>query len=183
VVHNPHNLRQGGCLQLGFGLARYELVTHNAMDYPFDFEDLPLALTHFPAAAVVVVTRRSYPGVSWQRRLVSWGNRSLIRLLFGMDVSDYNFTQVYNRAMLLQLPCFSTATAFITVERIIRAHHAGYRVVAVAAAYHRREVGTSSSGNLRVVAESLRDMLRLWMELKLGVGGARNTRTYEGGTP
>jgi dolichol-phosphate mannosyltransferase len=166
AIHNPRNLRQGGCLKIGFELAQYELVTHNAADCPFDFDDLPRVLAPFPAADVVVVTRRSYPGVSTGRRFVSWGNRSLIRVLFGLDITDYNFIQVYRRAVLAKLECFSTATAFITVERIVRAHHAGYRVVAVDADYHRREAGVSSSGNLRVVRDSFRDMLRLWLQLK-----------------
>src|SRR5215470_10325644 len=33
---NERNLRQGGTLERGFAMARYELVTHNAVDYPFD---------------------------------------------------------------------------------------------------------------------------------------------------
>jgi dolichol-phosphate mannosyltransferase len=165
VVHNPVNLSQGGCLQKGFGLARCELVTHNAIDYPFDFDDLARVLIHFPAADVVVVTRRHYP-VAAARRFVSGVHRSLIRLLFGLKVNDYNFVQVYKRSLLRQLPCFSTATAFITVEHVIRAHHRGRRVVTVEADYHRRLVGVSSSGNLRVVWGSLRDMARLWAELR-----------------
>jgi len=167
VLHNPSNLRQGGCLELGFRLARGDLVTHNAIDYPFDFDDLPRVLPHFPAADVVVVTRRSYPGVSAGRRFVSWTNRTLIRILFGLRITDYNFVQVYKRTVLVEQQCFSSATAFITVERTIRAHHAGYRVVAVEADYHRRLAGVSSSGNLRVIHESLRDMARLWLELRL----------------
>ena len=179
VIHNPNNLRQGGCLQLGFQLARGDLVTHNAIDYPFDFDDLARVLPHFPAADVVVVTRRSYPGVSMGRRVASWTNRALIRLLFGLGIPDYNFVQVYKRSVLLEQPCFSSATAFITVERTVRAHHAGYRVVAVEANYHRRLAGVSSSGNLRVVGESLRDMARLWLELTLR-GPRKAGRACEG---
>jgi len=174
VVHNKENLKQGGSIQKGFALARCDLVTHNAMDYPFHFEDLEPVLGHFPGADIVVVTRKSYPGVSRLRLFVSWANRTLIRLLFGTDITDYNFVQVYKRAVLEQLPCFSTATAFVTVERIIRAHHLGYRVVAVEAEYHRRETGVSSSGTLRVVRDSLRDMARLWIELRRTRGVARD---------
>ncbi len=166
AIHNPQNLKQGGSIHKGFALARCELVTHNAMDYPFHFEDLACVLPHFPAADIVVVTRKSYPGVSRLRLFVSWVNRSLIRLLFGTDITDYNFVQVYKRDVLEQLPCFSKATAFVTVERIIRAHHLGFRVVAVEAEYHRRETGVSSSGTWRVVRDSLRDMVRLWLELR-----------------
>jgi hypothetical protein len=112
-----------------------------------------------------VVTRKSYPGVSLGRRFVSWVNRRLIGVLFGLCISDYNFVQVYDRGVLTKQECFSTATAFITVERIVRAHKAGHPVVAVEASYHPRTLGSSSSGNLRVVRESLRDMARLWLEL------------------
>ena len=166
VVHNPTNLKQGGSIEKGFAAARFDLVTHNAMDYPFDFDDLRDVLPHFPAADIVVVTRKSYPGVSRARRFVSWGNRTLIRLLFGTRISDYNFVQVYKRSVLDQLRCFSRATAFVTVERIIRAHHLGFRVLAVEAEYHPRQTGASSSGNWRVVRDSVRDMTRLWLELR-----------------
>jgi len=171
VIHNAHNLRQGGCLMKGFPLATCDLVTHNAVDYPFDFDDLPRVLEHFPAADVVVVTRRSYPAVSAGRRALSWMNRALIRGLFGLQVTDYNFVQFYKRSVLAEQRCFSAATAFITVERTVRAHYGGHRVVALAADYHARLAGVSSSGNMRVIAASLRDMARLWIELR--VSGAR----------
>jgi glycosyltransferase involved in cell wall biosynthesis len=181
VLHNPRNLRQGGCLKMAFPLARYDLVTHNAIDYPFDFDDLPAVLERFPAADVVVVTRRSYPGVTAGRRFVSWGNRTLIRALFGLNISDYNFVQVFKRQFLMNDESFSAGTAFITVERILRAHHAGARVVAVDAEYHRRPSGASSSGNWRTVRDSLRDIVRLWLELRLGSGRRRAQRAIKEG--
>jgi glycosyltransferase involved in cell wall biosynthesis len=179
VLRNRRNLRQGGCLKMAFPLARYDLVTHNAIDYPFDFDDLPTVLEQFPAADVIVVTRRSYPGVSAGRRFVSWGNRTLIRALFGLNISDYNFVQVFKRQFLMNDESFSSGTAFITVERILRAHHAGARVVAVEAEYHRRPSGWSSSGNWRTVRDSLRDIARLWLELRLGSGRRRAQRAMK----
>jgi len=164
---------------MAFPLARYDLVTHNAIDYPFDFDDLPSVLTHFPAADVVVVTRRTYPGVTPPRRFVSWGNRALIRTLFGLRISDYNFVQVFKRQFLMNEQSFSAGTAFITVERILRAHHAGARVVAVDAEYHRRPSGVSTSGNWRTVRDSMRDIVRLWLELRIG---KRSTQPMREGT-
>lgn len=181
VIHNTHNLRQGGSLRMAFPLARYDLVTHNAIDYPFDFDDLPGVLEQFPAADVVVVTRRSYPGVTASRHFVSWGNRTLIRALFGLGISDYNFVQVFKRQFLMNDESFSTGTAFITVERILRAHHAGARVVAVEAEYHRRPSGVSTSGNWRTVRDSLRDIARLWVELRIGSGRRRAERAVKEG--
>jgi glycosyltransferase involved in cell wall biosynthesis len=181
AIHNSVNLRQGGSLRLGFARARYDLVMHNAVDCPFEFDDLPTLLRHFPAADVVVAKRRSYPGVRAGRELMSTANRTLIRTLFGVNVTDYNFIQVYKRAVLERQACISDATLFLTVERIVRAHHAGLRVVEVETEYHPRRAGTSTSGTLRNIVASLRDMARLRLELSFGRSAAQPTKS--GGSP
>lgn len=162
---NPVNMRQGATLARGFGMAKMDLVTHNAMDYPFHFEDLPALLRHFPEADVVVASRKTYPGTTAPRRFVSWTNRAIIRTLFGTRFHDYNFIQIYKRSVLEQLPALSTATSFITPEKIIRAHRRGMRVVEVEVDYHRRELGTPSSANVKNIKQALRDMARLRLEL------------------
>lgn len=168
VIANEANLRQGGCLAKGFRLARLDWVTHNAADYPFDFEHLPDLLRHLPGADVVVASRRTYPGTSVARRGVSLVNRLLIRALFAAPFHDYNFIQIYRRSLLDQLPELSTATSFITPEKIIRAHVAGRRVVEVEVDYQRRLAGKPSSANARNIRQALRDMTRLRVELWRG---------------
>ncbi|MBL8716540.1 MAG: glycosyltransferase family 2 protein [Myxococcales bacterium] len=173
VLHNAQNLRQGGSLRRGFAEARLPLVTHNAMDYPFDFDDLPTLLRHFVPAStpgerpadVVVAARRTYPGTSRPRRFVSWVNRTLIHVLFGSTVTDYNFIQIYRREVL-GFPAISDATSFITPEKIIRAHRKGLRVVEEVVDYHRREHGTPSSANVKNIRRALGDMGRLWWDLR-----------------
>jgi glycosyltransferase involved in cell wall biosynthesis len=164
---NPTNLRQGGTLERGFALARHDLVTHNAMDYPFDFDALPELLVHVPDADVIVASRQSYPGITPARRFVSFANRALLRVLFGARVHDYNFIQIYRRSVIRDLPSFSTATSFITAEKIIRASHGGLRVVEVPVRYLPRVAGTPSSANWHNIRAALRDMGRLWVDLKL----------------
>lgn len=165
VFKNEVNLRQGATLARGFELATMEYVTHNAMDYPFHFEDLPVLLQHLPKADVVVASRKTYPGTSAPRRFVSWTNRALIRATFGSPFKDYNFIQIYRRSMLLSFPRTSTATSFITPEIIIRAHRGGYVVVEEEVDYHRRELGTPSSANVKNIKQAVRDMARLRMAL------------------
>lgn len=165
VFENEVNLRQGATLAKGFGLATMDWVTHNAMDYPFHFEDLPILLRHLPEADVVVASRKSYPGTSAARRFVSWTNRALIRALFGTSIVDYNFIQIYRRSVLMELPRTSTATSFLTPEIVIRAHRRGLRVVEEHIDYHRRELGTPSSANVKNIKQALRDMVRLRVAL------------------
>jgi glycosyltransferase involved in cell wall biosynthesis len=168
LYKNEVNLRQGATLARGFELAELELVTHNAMDYPFHFEDLPPLLAEFsasPAADVVVASRKTYPGTTAARRFVSWTNRAFIRGLFGTNIKDYNFIQIYRRDVIRGMRTISTATSFITPEKIIRAHRRGLRVVEVEVDYHRRELGTPSSANRKNIQQALRDMARLRLEL------------------
>lgn len=166
VVHNAKNLRQGGCLKLGFEIATLPFVTHNAVDYPFDFEDLPFLLSRLPDADIVVAARRTYPGITLPRQFVSFVNRSLLHAMFGAPVRDYNFIQIYRRHVLHDLPTISDATSFITPEKIIRAHRRGMRVVEVEVEYHRRLTGKPSSANYRNIRRALEDMTRLWIELR-----------------
>jgi glycosyltransferase involved in cell wall biosynthesis len=166
VVHNETNLRQGGTLAKGFGLAKHDWVIHNAMDYPFDFDDLPLLLEHVPGADIVVASRKAYPGITVPRRFVSFANRAILWTLFGASFSDYNFVQLYRRTLLQSMKTFSQATSFITPEKIIRAQAGGLRVVEVPVEYHRRETGTPSSANWKNVRRALADMSRLWLELR-----------------
>lgn len=169
VVHNEVNLGQGGCLKRGFSLARYDLITHNAMDYPFDFDNLSQLLPHFPAADLVVASRQQHAGYSAYRTLLSWGNRFLIRLLFGLHIRDYNFVQIYKREVIQRIHVRSQATAFVTPEYIIRAHHAGYKVKEVTVDYFPRQKGQASAGKWRNIQESLRDMTLLFLELHFNV--------------
>ena len=165
LYRNETNLRQGGTLERGFELATMDLITHNAMDYPFHFADLPSLLGHFPEADVVVACRKTYPGTSRGRRFVSWANRAMIRGAFGTSFRDYNFVQIYTRSFLAGFQRLSTATSFITPEMIVRAHHSGCRVVEVEVDYYRRELGTPSSANFHNVKHALRDMARLRWQL------------------
>lgn len=176
VLRNERNLRQGGTLERGFAAARFDLVTHNAMDYPFDFDDLPPLLEAFPAADIVIASRRSYPGTSALRRTVSWSNRALIRGLFGASFHDYNFVQIYKREVMQSLNCISAATSFITPEKILRAHRQGFQIREIDTTYHQRLIGVPSSANWKNVRAALRDMARLWVEFR-----AEDVRRIVGG--
>lgn len=165
VLKNEVNLRQGGTLERGFAMATMDVVTHNAMDYPFHYDDLPLVFAEIEHADVVVCGRKDYPGITAPRKFVSWVNRSMIRVLFGTRVVDYNFVQFYKRDVIQGMQTFSKATSFITPEKIIRASKKGRRVVEVPVDYHERVAGKPSSANWKNIRQALVDMARLRMEL------------------
>ena len=162
VLRNPRNLGQGGSLIRGFGAAQGEWVMHNAMDYPFDLKDLLRIKPLLANTDVVVVTRARHAGYSAYRYLVSRVNLMLINRLFGLKLRDYNFVQLYRRAVLEAVRVEARSAGFLTPETIIRAHDAGFRVRQIEVEYHPRMKGASVLGRPGVVLASLRDLLRFW---------------------
>lgn len=163
VVHNPVNLGQGQTLVKGFKLARHDLILHNAMDYPFDLRDLPKLLCHLDKADVVVASRTHRPGYTLYRRICSFANTNLLNLLFGMALRDYNFVQLYRHEVLDRVPMTFRSTAFLTPSILIGAHDMGFRIYDVLIDYHPRTSGKPTSGSLRVIYSSVRDMLKCWL--------------------
>jgi glycosyltransferase involved in cell wall biosynthesis len=162
VMHNARNLGQGGSIVAGFREARYGLVIHNAMDYPFDLRDLAEMLPLLERADVVVAARDRRAGYSADRKLMSAVNRALLRTLFGLKLRDYNFVQLYRKEVWDTIRVESRSTAFLTPEALIRAHDMGFRIAELSTRYHPREKGVATSGTWRVISRSVRDMLRFW---------------------
>ncbi len=162
VFHNPRNLRAGASIVAGFKQARGELVTHNAMDYPFHLEDLRQVLPLLEKADVVAVARNRRPESSLYRRFLTAVNLGLLRNFFGLRLKDYNFVQVYKRAVLQQLDLGCTSTGFLTPSLMFQAHRRGYRVAEITLDYWPRETGAAASGRPKVLIETLKDMARFW---------------------
>jgi len=161
VIRNPHNVNYGVSLHRGIREARREWVLHNGMDLPLDPEDLPTLLRHCEEADVIVASRTSRSAHSPWRRLTSWTNNQLLRLLFAPRTRDLNFTQLYRRSFLSTLTPLSTSPAFVTPELILRAEQLGLRVREVSVEFRRREAGKAHFGKPKDILWTLRDMIRL----------------------
>lgn len=161
VLRNPRNVNYGVSLARGIAAARCDWVLHDGMDLPLAPEDLPLFTPHFGEADVIVVRRTSRAAHSPWRKLTSWVNQLLLRILFAPRVRDLNFTQFYRRAWVQQVEIASTSPAFVTPELILRAERSGRRVREVEAEFRRREAGQAHFGRPRDILWTLSDMLRL----------------------
>jgi glycosyltransferase involved in cell wall biosynthesis len=161
VLHNERNMNYGVSLARGIQAARCEWILHDGMDLPLAPEDLPLFAPHFAEADVIVVRRRSRAAHSPWRKLTSWVNNALLRLLFAPRARDLNFVQFYRRSWVQGVAIASTSPAFVTPELILRAEHGGREVREVEAEFRRREAGKAHFGKPRDIAWTLRDLLRL----------------------
>jgi dolichol-phosphate mannosyltransferase len=161
VVHNERNLNYGISLARGIATARCDWIVHEGMDLPLAPEDFVSFVSQFPEADVVVARRFDRSAHSPWRKLTSWTNNLLLRLLYRPRTVDLNFVQFYRRDYAQATPIASTSPAFVTPELILRAEHTGRRVVEVDAEFQRREAGKAHFGRPKDIAWTLKDMLRL----------------------
>jgi dolichol-phosphate mannosyltransferase len=168
VLHNAKNMGQGASLVRGFRAARYGLVTHNAMDYPFDFRDFRLLLPALKEADIVVAARKRRAGYTAYRILTSVVHRLLLHLMFPPKLRDYSFIQIYPRAVWKKIAVEARSTAFVAPEALIRAHDMGYRIKEIIIEYHPRTAGKATAGAPKVILSSLRDMLFFWWKRRMG---------------
>jgi len=168
VLHNERNLNYGVSLHRGIRAARCDWVLHDGMDLPLAPEDIGLFTPHFGDSDVIVAARTSREAHSPWRKLTSWVNHLLLRVIFAPRVKDLNFVQFYRRSWASSVPLRSTSPAFVTPELILRAERNGLRVREISAEFRRREAGTPHFGRWKDIRWTLGDMIRLrvatWLE-------------------
>lgn len=161
VIHNSRNLNYGVSLKSGIDAAQCDWLMHNAADLPLAPEDYGDFIARFDQADVIVASNIQRAAHSPWRKVTSWTNRALLRLLFQAKTTDMNFTQFYRRSVVAGFPLRSTSPAFVTPELIMRAERAGFRVIEIGADFQRREHGKAHFGRPKDIAWTLIDMLKL----------------------
>jgi glycosyltransferase involved in cell wall biosynthesis len=163
VLHHERNLGQVAGIMDGFRASRGRIVTHNAIDLPFHPRDsIAMVQSCRQYADVVVVERKDRSSYTLTRKILSWVNVFLLRLLFQSAFRDHNFVQFFRREALMSLPVRSTGVNTVTPELIFRAQAQGFRVVRQEAEYHERRTGRSSIEIFKVM-HALRETFRLWL--------------------
>jgi dolichol-phosphate mannosyltransferase len=166
VIHNAINVNVGIALLVGYQTAQGRLVTHNAMDLPFDPRDLARILPMFddPELALVVVSRLDRSAHSPWRQVTSFVHHWMVRILFWSSLPDMNFIQVWRRSAVDSLGVRARSPAFVTPELIIRARDAGLKIGHFTTTFHSRKIGEGSFGRPRDILWTFADMLSFWIE-------------------
>ncbi len=162
-VH-PNVQNRGGAEStiIGWRLARGEVVIQNGADLPFDPADTTRVLERVRAGAdVVVVERADRQAYGVVRKVVSWTNIALIRLLFGSPFHDHNFVQAYRREVLESVEVLTRGVSTITPELILKSRRRGFRVESITCDYHERRHGKSTI-TVKNVVYTVQQLGKLW---------------------
>jgi len=168
VLHNERNLRLGGTLRRGYAAATKDLVLYSDADLPFDFREVPRALhlLEYQQADVLAAYRFDRTSEGLLRTFYTLAYSALVRTLFKLRLRDVNFSfKLFKRSLLDRFELESDGS-FIDAEFLLRARKAGAAIIQMGVDYFPRSRGVSSLASPGVIAGILREMARLWRELR-----------------
>ncbi len=168
VVHNARNRKLGGSVRAGYAAATKDLVLYTDADLPFDLQELGRAvrLLEYQQADVLAAYRFDRTSEGLVRTVYSFVYNLLIRVLFGLAVKDVNFSfKLFHRSLLERFTLESEGS-FIDAEFLVRARKAGASIIQIGVDYFPRSRGISTLSSPGVILAILREMARLWGELR-----------------
>ncbi len=154
VLDLPVNLRFSGGLLAGVAAARSDWVMSYSADILFSGEDLERflrvvspgdnkPLEEIARIGAVVGERSQRPGYPFHVRVFSSAYNTLLRVIFGVPLRDFNWVCLYQRKLLQQLPIHSRSI-FFHAEILIRMKRLGFELPAVYAPVFARAHGKAT---------------------------------------
>jgi glycosyltransferase involved in cell wall biosynthesis len=179
VIHHARNAGIGRALYTGFQGARGTYTIFIPADLAMDLDDISKYLDAAQEADVVVGLRSDRRGTSLARRLVSWVNIALVRVLFRMPVHQFQYICMWPTRFLQEIAIEYPDSAFLQAEVLIKARDMGYRLVEVEVTYVPRTRGRPTGARTHLVLKSAADLFRFWLRWlfrKRSADGRRNWR-------
>jgi glycosyltransferase involved in cell wall biosynthesis len=180
VERNDRNRNIGYSFKRGVSLAKKEYLFWQTIDWAYDLADLRIFLDLLDHFGVVVGVRpvpirllafipvvRSIYRVSTRsddlvRAMVSLANYYVLRILFGLNVHDFQNIQ-FHRTKSLQSFELRGESSFLGIEMMIRSRSAGLHLIEVPIRFLPRTKGVSKGIRPAAIWRSCRDIVRNWL--------------------
>lgn len=174
VLHHPENRGIRATFEDLYGAACCDLIFLNSTDGQWPIQILQDMLPMTDDYDVIVAARRN-KHYGFPRRLISGGFNLVPRVLFGVRTTDAGAVKLIKREVVRATPVISRSP-FNEAERLIRATRAGYRIGFFPVEISQRRSGQSHAIKLTVLAEAMKDVLRVWWTLRRETGSRRFPR-------
>jgi len=166
AIHFERNLGKTAALAKGFSMAEGEIVFTLDGDLQDDPCEIPGFLAELKKGYDLVCGWKSVRRDPWSRRALSRLYNWFVGRLFGLALHDVNCGF---KAMNLEVAkSLDLRHDYHRLIPVIAANH-GYRVTEIEVRHHARRYGKSKYG-LERYWRGLRDVARLWWELRRGPG-------------
>jgi glycosyltransferase involved in cell wall biosynthesis len=160
IVKHGQNRGIGGALRSIYTEATGDVVVAVPGDGQFNTDEL-LAYPVLPMRTVFSYYRVENTSYNFFRNGLSWMNKTLNRILLGMELQDVNWILVFRRADLGDLD-LQMKSSIITSEICSKLRIKGWRFIEIKSRYLPRTAGKSRGASLRIVFKAASELLTLF---------------------
>ncbi len=165
VVHHAENRGYGGALRTGFATAAKDFIFYTDGDAQYD------------PAEMAALWRSMRDDVDWvngwkisrsdplHRIVIGRVYHHLVKVLFGLRVRDVDCDFRLMRRSIFDVVRLEKESGVICLEMMKKFQDAGFRVAEVPVHHYHRTYGKSQFFNVRRIARTAVDVLKLWWRL------------------
>ncbi|MBU6325071.1 MAG: glycosyltransferase family 2 protein [Bacteroidetes bacterium] len=165
ILEHGINRGIGAALRSIYFNATKDVVVALPGDGQFDTDEL-LAYPYVAMRTVISYYRVENTSYSVFRNGLSWANKTLNRLLLGMELRDVNWILVFRTAELKDLD-LRMQSSIVTSEICSKLRAKGWRFLEVQSRYLPRTAGKSRGASLKTIYRAARELLKLFLVYRL----------------
>lgn len=166
VIHHQTNKGYSATLKEGFENSKYDYVMYTDGDNQYDVREFKPYL-HLLKENDVLAGYATKKAVSQFRKFQSWVHNMIINILFFNSLKDINCSmKIFKREVLEKIQINSNPMgAFIDAELILKARRLGYKIAQFPVTQYERRTGIASGSNPELVLNTIKDMIKLRLNL------------------
>lgn len=166
IIRHKFNQGLGAAIKTGINQATKSYATYLPADGQVFLREITEGLKVAPFCDLVLTYRGKRKDYNPYRHLLSSSLMIFMKIFFGLNYKDYNWVHIYKRDLFNHIKTKSKGVFYLG-EVVVRTKQAGFKILEAQAKYHPRSSGYSKNARLIVVMKTLRDLLALWLEIKL----------------
>src|SRR2546430_12261302 len=146
VITHARNRGLGAAVRTGFNAATLEWVTYLPGVGPVPAGAVRKFVPYMAAYDLIIARRGARPGYTAYRRLASAVSTGWVSRAFGLRVTDFNWVQVWRRALWLRHGSRFNSV-FFCAEFLVRCREEQPRMVEIEIGYRPRRTGKAQNGS------------------------------------
>lgn len=166
VINHKINRGLGAAIVTGVKCATKSFITYLPADGQAFLREIHKGLEIVPNADLVLTFRGQRRDYNMYRHMLSSVLMISMKIFFNLNFKDYNWVHIYRKNALQTIKTKSNGVFYLG-EVTARMHDKGFKILEAQASYNPRFGGVSKNAKLSVALQTLKDLIKLWWELRV----------------
>lgn len=168
VINHAKNLGFSGAMKSCYENANGDYIFLGPADGQFDYSQIELFLEKIPESDIVVAFRVKNEE-SIRRKVNSFFFHLVAKVLFGIPLKEFSSCILYSKTVRnsIKINAASNSCLFLP-ELMYKAMEKKFKFAQVPINFYKRKGGVAKGSHIKMILETLSEMLRFWFEIKTG---------------